>query len=134
MSAELHLRIAGAMILALAALNLGFPKRLGWREELQRVSLLTRQVFAVHAAFIILLLVLIGVLSLVFADALVDGTRLGRVILTGLAVFWGARLVTQLFVYDRAIWQGDRFRTAMHVAFTWVWSYFVFVYVYALQH
>ncbi|MCB9867663.1 MAG: hypothetical protein H6816_13640 [Phycisphaerales bacterium] len=129
MDAELHVRIAGALTLALALLNLTFPRRFGWRQELQRLNLLTRQVFIVHALFIILVLVMIGVLSLVYADTLLAPSMLARLVLIGLAVFWMVRLIVQLFVYDRRLWLGDRFNTTMHVMFTCLWSYLLFTYV-----
>jgi hypothetical protein len=54
--------------------------------------------------------------------------------LVGLVVFWLCRLLAQFFVYDRAIWKGDRFRTVMHYAFSALWIYFVAVYGIALSN
>ena len=53
--------------------------------------------------------------------------------LTGLVVFWLARLVFQLFVYDPAIWRGRRFYTFMHVVFSIFWIYVVLTYGAALR-
>ena len=132
MTPEIHLRIVGGMLLALAALNTLLPKRLHWKEELDRLSLLNRQIFLVHALFIGLILVLTGTLSLVYANSLLEPTSLGRAILSGLVVFWSTRLFVQWFVYDRRLWRGDAFNTTVHVVFTFVWFYFVAVYGWAL--
>jgi hypothetical protein len=59
---------------------------------------------------------------------LVERTALARVVTAGLAAFWGARLVVQLFVYRAELWRGNRFRTVIHVAFTGVWAYLAVVY------
>jgi hypothetical protein len=132
MNLNLHLKIVGAMLLGLATAHLYFPKRFGWREELRKVSLLTRQIFYVHCFFICLVLIMFGLLSLVCTEALLQPSPLARVVLVGLTIFWGARLIIQLVVYDSKLWRGNRFNTAMHVFFTLMWSYYVSIYAAAL--
>src|ERR1700722_320817 len=105
-----------------------FPKRFGWRAELEKVSLLTRQIFYVHCFFIWVVLVMFGLLSLVYTDLLLQPGPLARIILAAFVVFWGARLMIQLFVYDAELWKGNRFNTLMHLLFTLMWSYYVRVY------
>ena len=132
MTPELQLRLAGALQIALAALHVVFPKRFNWKEELGRISLLNRQMFVVHTVFICVVLVLFGSLSLLAPHALLDPTPLSRLVLGGIAAFWGLRLVVQLFVYDVRLWRGDRFNTVVHVAFCMLWAYLVAVYAGAL--
>jgi len=38
MSLELHLRIAGTLLILLAAAHLFFPKELGWKEDLAKLT------------------------------------------------------------------------------------------------
>jgi hypothetical protein len=128
MNMLLPVRIAGACLLALAVLNIFVPGRFGWKEELSRVSLLNRQIFRVHAFFIILCIVLMGALSLCFAPALLAPSPLSRLVLGGLSLFWLVRLFCQWFVYDPSLWRGNRFNTFMHCFFTLLWSYFAAVY------
>ena len=132
MNLSLHLKVAGILLLGLAVAHLYFPKRFGWRAELEKVSLLTRQIFYVHCFFICLLLVMMGLLSAVWTDELIRPSPLARVVLAGLTIFWGTRLVIQWFIYDAKLWRGDRFNTAMHILFTILWSYYVCVYAAAL--
>ena len=133
MNLVLHLQLAGAGLLALAAAHLLFPRRFAWREELPRLSLLNRQMFQVHVVFIVAMLTLFGALSVFLADELVDGSRLAKALLTGFVVIWSMRLVTQLFVYDRSLWRGQRGPTLIHVGFTAFWAYLVLVYGLALR-
>ena len=128
---EIHLRIAGALILLLVPANLLLPRRLAWREELPRLSLINRNIFVVHCAFIVLTLILMGTLSLFFTDALRERGRLGGLVLAGFAIFWGARLAAQLFVYDRRLWVGKRLESALHFAASVVWGYLATVYAVA---
>lgn len=134
MSLNLHLKIVGTMLLLLALCHAFFPKRFQWKEELQKLSRLNGQIFLVHCAFIVLILVLLGLLSLFFTETLLEPTPLGRVVLSGLTLFWVLRLATQLFVYDARLWRGHRFNTFIHVLFSCLWCYFVAVFSRTLWH
>ena len=118
-----HLRFVGVIMALLVVANLFVPGRLRWREELARVSLVNRQIFQVHTMFIVLILAMFAVLLLTSADALLEPTRLSRLVLGGLTIFWGLRMLTQWFYYSPAIWRGDRFNTAMHAVFSVAWVY-----------
>ncbi len=118
-----HLRFVGVIMALLVVANLFVPGRLRWREELARVSLVNRQIFQVHTIFIVLILAMFAVLLLTSADALLEPTRLSRLVLGGLTIFWGLRMLTQWFYYSPAIWRGDRFNTAMHAVFSVAWVY-----------
>lgn len=132
MNPAIHLKVAGALLLLLAAAHAFFPRRFRWREELARLSLLNRQIFLVHGFFIALTVAMMGALSLFFTDALLEPTPLARLVLGGLAAFWAVRLVVQWAVYDRRLWVGHRFNTAVHVAFTALWCYLAGTYGCAL--
>jgi len=122
-SLETHLRIAGALLLLLAAAHPFFPKQLGWKEDLAKLTLLNRQIFLVHVGFIVLILVLFGTLALGFAPDLVAPSRLAAAVLGGLTLFWGLRLVTQQLIYDRSLWRGHRRNTVLHILASLLWIY-----------
>ncbi len=132
MNLEFHLRLAGALQIALAAAHLPFPQWFNWRAELARLSLLNRQIFIVHTLFIVLILILFGALSLSAPAALLEPAQLAPFVCAGLAVFWLARLCAQLLVYDRRLWIGHRGRTAIHFAVTLLWIYLAATYGAAL--
>lgn len=131
MNPEPHLNIAGALQIMLALAHLAFPKRFQWKEELARLSLLNRQIFLVHTFFICVVLGMFGALSLFASTLLMEGTPLARLILLGMAIFWGLRLFCQWFVYDAALWRGQRFNTMVHGVSTVLWLYLTAVYVWA---
>jgi hypothetical protein len=126
------LRIAGLLLLGLSASHAFFPGRLGWKEDLARLTPLNRQIFLVHTFFIVLVVTMMGILSLAFAGELLAPSPLARVVLAGLTLFWGARLVVQWFVYDKSLWKGNRLNTVVHVVFTVLWTYLTAVYGAAL--
>jgi hypothetical protein len=126
------LQIAGILQLALSLAHFGFARHFGWREELQRVSLLTRQIFWVHTGFLMLVLAGFGGISLFCADELLAHSSLSRVVLGGLSLFWVARLYCQFFVYRPELWRGNTVHTAAHVLFTLLWTFLTAVYTTAL--
>lgn len=93
---------AGFLQLLVASANIFAPRVLHYRENLARVSPMVREVFIVQNVYIVL--VLLGTAGLCFAfDAdLAGGSRLGQCLSGFLAVFWGLRVLIQLFCYDRA--------------------------------
>lgn len=131
---ELHLRVMGVIMLLLVAMNLHIPRRFRWKQEMAGLSLVNRQIFQVHAAFICIILALFATMLLGLTNELLQPTRLARGILVGMATFWFCRMICQWFVYDRRIWRGDRVLTAMHVIFSCVWIYFVATLSLALWH
>lgn len=76
----------------------------------------------VHAAFIAVVVLLMGLLCLTSAADLVS-TVLGRRICMMLGVFWTLRLAVQLFVYSPSLWRGKLFETTVHIVFSLLWAY-----------
>ena len=124
---ETHLKATGVLLILLALIHVVFPKHFHWREELARLSLLNRQVMVVHTFFIALAVFLMGLLCLTSSAGL-SGTPLGKRVALGLAVFWLARLLIQLFGYSSELWRGERFETAVHVVFSALWAYLTAVF------
>jgi hypothetical protein len=132
-SLRVHLQIAGGLLLLLSAAHGGFSRYFGWKQELGRLSLLTRQMFLVHTFFIALVVALLGGLSLFCTDSLLTPGPLSRAVLAGIVVFWLFRLAFQWFVYSSAIWRGRRFYAFMHCVFSVFWIYAVVTYGLALR-
>ena len=118
----LHLNLIGGLLVALALLHFGFPRRFGWKTELRTLSPINRQMMEVHTFFVALTVGLMGVLCLTSAPELL-GTPLGRKVCLGLTVFWSVRLVAQFGWYSSELWRGKRFETVMHVLFSLLWLY-----------
>ena len=122
---EANLRVVGVLLLAIAALGVAVHRHFGWGAEIRRLTLLTRQVFLIHSAFVTLTLVLLGLLLAGFAPALLAPGVLPRALLVGLLVMWSARMLAQWFFYDPSLWRGNRLNTFMHVLFSGIYVYFV---------
>ena len=120
---ELNLRIVGVLLILLGAAHAFFEKRFRWKEELAGISEFTREVHFVHNAYIGLTVALNGLLCLLLADDLVRPSHLALALLLAMTIFWGSRLVIQLFVYSSSLWRGKQFETRVHIAFVLFWMY-----------
>jgi hypothetical protein len=127
---ELHLRIVGFIFLLLASIHLQFPRRFAWKENLQGLSLINKEMMYVHTFFVALIVLLMGLLCVCCPAELLN-TSLGRKICFGLFVFWLIRLYVQFFVYSSALWKKKRFETIMHLVFSIIWIYATLVFLIA---
>ena len=130
---ELHLKIIGILLIALALIHVIFPKYFNWKQELSLLSHINRQMMQVHTFFIALIVFLMGLLCLTSANELIS-TTLGRRVSLGLGIFWAVRLFIQLFGYSAKHWKGKTFETVVHILFVILWIYlsavFILIYCY----
>jgi hypothetical protein len=123
----IQLIITGVLLIALALVHFIFPSYFNWKKELPLISLVNRQLMTIHTFFIALTVLLMGLLCLVATDDLIN-TQLGKVITTGLAIFWTIRLIIQFFGYSPKLWKGKTFETIVHVFFVFLWIYLSFIF------
>lgn len=98
----LFLWLAGFVQIGIAVANVFLPRRLNYRESLDRVTPIIRQIFVVHSVYIVGVLLLFAALTLGFAGELASGRGLGRFLAGGISVFWLFRAPVQLFYYDQS--------------------------------
>ncbi len=119
---ELHLKITGVLLMALALVHIIFPGYFNWKNELKGMGLMNRQMMYVHTFFIALVVFLMGLLCFTSVKELVE-TALGKKVALGLCIFWTIRLFVQFFVYSPELWKGKRFETIIHILFSFLWLY-----------
>ena len=124
---QLHLKIIGILLVALALVHIVFPKYFNWDKELSLLSLINQQMIRIHTFFIALTIFLMGLLCLTSSTELI-GTNLGKKISLGLGIFWTIRLFIQFFGYSSKLWKGKAFNTAVHIFFICLWTYLGFIF------
>jgi hypothetical protein len=115
------LRVAGVVIILLAGLHVPIGRRLNWREEALRMSPVNASVFRVHAFFICVALVMMGLPCIVDPSAFLVRTRAGCWLTWSCSSWWTIRLYFQWFVYPRSLWRGKKVETSVHFLFTIIW-------------
>jgi len=107
--------VAGLVQVAIASANLFLPAKLKYRENLSRVSPIIRQIFVVHAVYIVGVLLLFAAVTFGFPGELASGHGLGRFLAAAIALFWFVRAPVQLLYYDAELRRENRWGD---VAFT----------------
>ena len=102
MKPELFILIGGILHLGILSAGVVMPLVLDWRVALRKLDALSRHVIWTHGAFVLSVIAAFGVVSLVFAGDLCSGAPLGRAVCLFIALFWGARLVLQFFLFNPA--------------------------------
>ncbi|HMG82105.1 MAG TPA: hypothetical protein VK559_03640 [Ferruginibacter sp.] len=119
---ELQLKLIGFLLIALSLLHIIFPKKFDWKNELNNLSLLNKQMMHIHTFFIALIVFLMGLLCLSAAKDLIE-TGLGKKVAAGLCIFWSTRLFIQFFWYSPKLWKGKKVETIIHILFSCFWAY-----------
>ncbi|MAZ47406.1 MAG: hypothetical protein CME65_02515 [Halobacteriovoraceae bacterium] len=100
MSLESLLTASGVIHFGILSGGLAMTKVLNWQKELKKVDPLSQHIIWTHGAYIWFVILLFGVLSFFFPNDLISGSKLGFSMSLFIALFWFARLVIQLFIFD----------------------------------
>jgi hypothetical protein len=103
------------------------PSRLHWREELQSLPRLHRQMHWVYGGYVVLSIIAFALLSTIYARELAAGGGLARGVCAYIAVFWAVRLGLQA-VFDVKAYLTAWWMKAGYVALTMLFASFTIVY------
>jgi alginate O-acetyltransferase complex protein AlgI len=122
---------AGHFLVLVASVQV--PRRLGWKEDLARLTPFNRKLMWTYGAFTVLTIVAFGVLTLLCHDAFVAGDRTARALAAFIANFWTARIGVDLFYFRHAEWPhgpgfavGHALLTFLFAALAWTYWAAVF--------
>lgn len=87
--------VAGVAQLGVLIASALVPFRLNWRDELQCLSRLHRQMYWVYGGYIVLSIVAFAALSIFNSGELASGSALARGFCAYVAAFWGIRVGLQ---------------------------------------
>ena len=128
MNLELLIFAGGILHFGILLASAMVPKVLDWKASLAKLDGLFRQLVWVHGAFIVLVIIGFGVLSVALADDLASGTPLARGMCLFISLFWAARLVVQFFVFDAKPYLKTALLKAGYHGLTVVFVYHTVVY------
>lgn len=131
MNLELLVFIGGILHFGILLASATVPKVLDWKASLNKLDGLSRQLVWVHGAFIVLVIIGFGLLSVLFAGELVTGTALSRGVCLFIALFWAARLIVQFFVFEARPYLKTTFLKFGYHGLTVVFIYHAVVYTLA---
>lgn len=98
---KLLILVCGLGHIALSIGSLTIPKALQWNIHLKNLQPLLRQMFWTYAAYILVINLSFGVLSLIAADELINKSMLAKSITLFISIYWLARIGIQFFYFDK---------------------------------
>ena len=114
---DVLLRLAAGGQIFIAFLGPMIPWLLNWREAIQRMPLLVREVFWIHTLFIGLTCGIFGVLTWEFAQDIAHPAHdMMRWFAFAVGLFWAVRCVMQWTFYSPSHWRGLLDKTVAHWA------------------
>lgn len=128
---EILLRLAGFIQFTILIASALVPRVLDWRANLALLHPFLRSLFWVYGAFIVLIIVSFGTLTLLDAGAMAAGEPVARSLSAFIAIFWLARLAVQWFVFDCRAFLTNRLLTAGYHSLTLAFIYLTVIYGWA---
>jgi hypothetical protein len=126
--------VAGILHFGILIGSAAVPQVLDWRKALAALDPLFRQLVWVHGAFIVLVIIGFGTLSVLLPDQLSLGTPLARGVCLFIALFWTARLGVQFLVFDAKPHLNNRFLALGYHGLTIVFLYHAVVFLFGAFH
>ncbi len=115
---DLALWLAGIGHFCLLAASFQVPARLGWKEDLARLTPFNRKLMWTYGAFTVLTIVAFGSLTLGLHRELLRGDRAALALAGFIGLYWVARIVVDTFYFDHADWPRGRAFVLGHVMLT----------------
>lgn len=109
------------------------PTRLNWKTALDVLPKLHRQLYWIYGGYVVLAIVTNGLLCIINADALADGSRLSRCVCGYIAIFWGVRLSLQTILDVREHLTTWWLRAGYHTL-TLLFTSFTAIFAFAALH
>jgi hypothetical protein len=93
--------LCGWAQVALVIGSLAIPKILNWKQELAKVQPLIKQMFWTYAAYILVINLYFGLLSILDYNDISNGSQLSMLITGFIAIYWISRILIQFLYFDR---------------------------------
>ena len=98
------------------------PVRLGWKDDIPKLTRFNQKVFWVYAFYILLCIVSFAVLTWRLHDSFLAGEPVARSLAAFIAIFWTVRVLVDVFWYDHRDWPGGNSMVAGHAMITSLFS------------
>jgi hypothetical protein len=99
------------------------PARLGWKEDLQKLTSFNRKLMWVHGGFAVLTIIAFGTLTLALHTEMLRGDRAALGLALFIGVYWALRIAVDFFYYEHADWPRGRGFVLGHILLTSLFAY-----------
>ena len=118
----LWLAAAGHFCVLIASFQV--PQRLGWKDDLAKLTAFNRKLMWVHGGFAVYTIIAFGAMSLALHEEILRGDRAALILAVFIGLYWLLRVVVDFTYYSHRDWPPGRAFRVGHVLLT---SLFVFL-------
>lgn len=115
---SLALWLAGAGHFCVLLASFQAPFRLGWREDLAKLTAFNRKIFWTYGGFIVLTIIAFGTLTLLLHGELMRGDRAALGLAAFIAIFWTVRIAVDAFYFKHDGWPRGPLFVLGHILLT----------------
>lgn len=126
---SLALWLAGIGHFCVLIASFQVPRRLGWKEDLAKLTPFNRKLMWVHGGFAVLTIVAFGVLTLVLHDEMLRGERAALAVAAFIGIYWTMRVVVDFTYYKHEDWPPGRGFVLGHILLTLLFAYLAVTYL-----
>jgi alginate O-acetyltransferase complex protein AlgI len=99
------------------------PSRLGWKDDLRKLTPFNRKLMWVYGGFAVLTIIAFGTLTLALHAELLRGDRAALGVALFIGVYWAARIAVDFVYYEHKDWPRGRGFAFGHVLLTSLFAY-----------
>ncbi|HXX44902.1 MAG TPA: hypothetical protein VEJ38_09250 [Candidatus Acidoferrales bacterium] len=105
------------------------PSRLGWKEDLAKLTPFNRKLMWVHGGFAILTIIAFGLLTLALHSEMLNGDRAAIFLAAFIGIYWTTRLAVDFAYYEHKDWPTGRMFVVGHALLTLLFVFLATTYV-----
>ena len=120
---SLALWLAGAGHFCVLIASFQVPHRLGWKEDLAKLTPFNRKLMWVHGGFAVLTIVAFGILTLTLHGDMMHGERSAMGLAAFIGIYWAARIIVDFTYYEHKDWPRGRGFVAGHILLTLLFAF-----------
>jgi alginate O-acetyltransferase complex protein AlgI len=99
------------------------PSKLGWKDDLQKLTPFNRKLMWVHGGFAVLTIIAFGTLTLALHAEFLRGDRAALGVALFIGVYWAARIGVDFVYYEHKDWPKGRGFVLGHILLTSLFAY-----------
>jgi hypothetical protein len=120
---DIDLWLAGAGHFVVLVASFQVPRRLNWKQELQRLRPFNRKMLWVQSGFTVLTIIAFGTLTLALHGQLLRGDRAASGLAIFIGIYWSARIVVDATYFSHSDWPEGTVFVVGHVLLTALFSF-----------
>ena len=126
---SLALWLAGIGHFVVLIASFQVPSRLGWREDLAKLTPFNRKLMWTYGGFTVLTIVAFGILTLALRNEMLRGDRAALALAAFIGVYWAARIAVDFTYYRHSDWPRGTGFVVGHVLLTLLFAFLVATYL-----